>query len=434
MLPQNDSSGPLVRQIAQFSRMTVARIVDVSWTEPQGERLAMVTERGTVHLLEMPFSAFMWPPPRRRKVARKSVAETSEASNSAVSIASGAIGAAYQAAKPSVTRSRRSSANTPAPGNTLRDSAAQGDRAIAATISHSLGKTGNAINQLRHTGENRVSLPPGAAIPSAACVTWLKGCKSQALATVGGGLVRTFPCSRSSAVAGKRIARANKYRDVKMPLLPDDVVAPVVHQIVDLGTPEEYFDLSDVEMEAGNTMTLKSQARAAAPPLYGLDATIPHAEIESSAPYQPFHTDRRVALFQYDQGGAAAELDLVSAMLANASLGDQPSSRKRKKRSDRAAMDAWAFGQDIAAVKLDVGLSISPDDDEAGDDHAALPASAMERVMQYGQKEQIVVTTRRRRGVRQGDPDEDGFFEDDREVLDFVDQSLSRDAQHRELG
>jgi hypothetical protein len=48
----------------------------------------------------------------------------------------------------------------------------------------------------------------------------------------------------------------------------------------------------------------------------------------------------------------------------------------------------------------------------------------MERVMKVGDEEQIVVTTRRRRGARQGDPDEDGFFEDDCEVLDYADQRV----------
>jgi hypothetical protein len=50
-LSPSESSGPQVRQVAQFSRMTVARIVDVIWSEPHGEHLAVVTERGTVHLL-----------------------------------------------------------------------------------------------------------------------------------------------------------------------------------------------------------------------------------------------------------------------------------------------------------------------------------------------------------------------------------------------
>ena len=64
--PHTGIHGPHVRQIAQFSRMTVARIIDVVWTFPHGERAAMVTEPGTVHILDLPASAFTWPPPRRK--------------------------------------------------------------------------------------------------------------------------------------------------------------------------------------------------------------------------------------------------------------------------------------------------------------------------------------------------------------------------------
>lgn len=443
-LSPNDSTGPQVRQIAQFSRMTVARIVDVSWAEPQGERIAMVTERGTVHLLDMPFSASMWPAPRRRKATPENAAEVSEPSSSAVSIASGAFGAAYHAAKPFVTRPRRSSANIPAvTGNTIRDSATHGGRVIAASISNSLGKTGTAINQLRHTGENRVSLPPSNALPSTACVTWVKGRKFHTLSAVGGGVVRTFPwkARRSSAHAGKRAARPSGYKDMKAPLLPDDIIAPAVRQIVDFGSQEEYLDLSDREMEAGNTMTLNPRPQAASAD-QSIDAAIPQAEIESSAPYQPFHTDRRVTLCEYNRATTApvvTPMDSVSNLLANASLEEPaPSKKKKKNRSqpepaeqaeapEAAAPEGsvWAFGQDIPAVKLEVGLPMVIEDDLGGpEDHRALPPSAMERVMQYGGEEQIVVTTRRRRGARQGDPDEDGFFEDDCEVLDFADQRV----------
>lgn len=425
-LAQNETIGPQVRQIAQFSRMTVARIVEVAWSEPHGDRLAMVTERGTIHLLDMPFSSFMWPPPRRRKVAQKGGPEASEGSSSAVSIASGAIGAAYQVAKPFVSRSRRGSSNTVSPsgGNTLRDSAAQGGRVIAASITHSLGKTGTAINQLRHTGENRVSLPPSVSLPSAACVSWLRSRRSQSLYSIGGGLIRVFPCSSriSSSVPGKRVSRANKYKDIKVPLLPHDIVAPIVRQIVELGAADEYLELSEAEMDAGNTMTLKPP-RASAAPHHGMDATIPQAEIESSAPYQPFHTDRRVVLCEYGR------VDSASVLLANTSLDDKPGKKKKNKHNSDASngtlAGAWAFGQEIPCVKIDLGLPATADDDYIGpDDHMALPQSAMERVMQYEGTESIVVTTRRRRGARQGDVDEDGFFEDDCEVLDFADQRV----------
>ncbi|QUC19759.1 uncharacterized protein UV8b_04000 [Ustilaginoidea virens] len=442
-LSQHETIGPQVRQVAQFSRMTVARIVDVAWSEPLGDRLAMVTERGTIHLLDMPVSSFMWPPPRRRrKVASRAGAEVAEPSHSAVSIASGALGAAYQAAKPFVSRSRRGSSNavSPSAGTTLRDSAAQGGRVIAASISHSLGKTGTAISQLRHTGENRVSLPP-CVLPSAGCISWLRGRKSHSLSSIGRGLIRVFPCRTrvSSSAPGKKISRVNKYKDIKMPLLPDDAVAPLVRQVVELGVADEYLELSEAEMEAENTLTLKPR-RTQPAPQNGPDATIPQAEIESSAPYQPFHTDRRVVLYEYARAEASSVL-LACSTLEDKSAGKR--NRKQKEEEDDemsaetfqgleaepgpapAPATAWTFGQNISSIQLDLGLPASNDEDLVGpDDHMALPQSAMERVMQYGDAEQIVVTTRRRRGNRQGDGDEDGFFEDDCEVLDFADQRV----------
>ena len=437
-IPTTDSPGPQVRQLAQFSRMTVARIVDVVWAGPQGERIAMVTERGTVHLLDMPFSAFMWPPPRRRKVAKENAGDPAEAATSAVSIASGAFGAAYQAAKPFVTRSRRSSSNNPpaVSGNMLRDSAAHGGRVIAASITSSIGRTGMAINQLRHTGENRVSLPLSAALPASGRVAWIRSRKTYHLCGAGGGIVRMFPSKtrQPSTQSGKRSSRTSRGRDMKVPSLPDDVIPPAVRQILDHGAQDEYLDLSDGEMETGNTMTLNRSRPQSQLVDQLTTSAIPQAEIESSAPYQPFHTDRRVAISEY-VAEQVAQLDAVSAMLAETSVEERPVSRKKRNRqqpllhsSDRdGASDAatWVFGQDISVIRRDMGVPQVIDEDAAGpNDHMALPPSAMERVMQYGDEEQIVVTTRRRRGGPRPGEDEDGFFEDDCEVLDFADQRV----------
>ncbi|KAF5027246.1 hypothetical protein F66182_662 [Fusarium sp. NRRL 66182] len=430
----NTSTGPQVRQIAQFSRMTVARIVDVAWTQAQSERLAMVTERGTVHLLDMPSSAFMWPAPRRRQAVQESGTATPEQPNTAVSLATGAFGAAYQAAKPFVSRPRRSSANVPnMAGNTLKDSAAMGGRVIAASISNSLGKTGTAINQLRHTGENRVSLPPSSNLPSASCVTWVRSRRHQGLFVVGDGLVRAFSCRtrRSSVQAGRRVTRASRYHDYTVPILPSDLVAPAVRQMVDLGAQEEILDLSDGDMDAGNTLTLNTRPRVVSAD-HSMESSIPQAEIESSAPYQPFHTDRRVTLCEYRRG-TTDQIEAVSTILAETSLEENSTKKKKKKGQpvesgvfrEASNTTAWAFGQDIPVVRLDLGLpTVAEEEYDGPRGHLALPPSAMERVMQYGDEEQIVVTTRRRRGVQGASQGEDGFFEDDCEVLDFADQRV----------
>jgi WD40 repeat protein len=446
------SSGPRVRQIAQFSRMTVARIVDVAWTRPNGERLAMVTERGTVHLLDLPPTAFTWPPPRRRR-AQEAKNPAAEGPTSAVAIASHALSSVRDVARPLINRQHRSNSNTaPLTGAGIGDYAAHGGKAIAASISHSLGKTGNAISQLRHTGENRVSLPSSTTLPGQSCVTWVAGRRDHSLFVLGGGVVRIFPSKSRKAAAGadRRAPRLARYTDYQVPLLPDDTLAPLVKNILD---PDEYLDLTERDLDAGNNTMVLNQPRLR-PRIHdhSAESSIPQAEIESSAPYQPFHTDRRVALFEL--GVSQQELDLTALMAATSldeTSSPEPMSSRRKKTprqtptqgtpstakssSSASPSGAWAFGQPLQATKLDMGLphlledeSFSNNSGPPLDASRALPASAMERILQRtGEDEdgaQIVVTTRRRRGAAVSALDEDGFFEDDCEVLDFADQRV----------
>ncbi len=431
------SGGPRVRQIAQFSRMTVARVVAVAWTRPNGERLAMVTERGTVHLLDLPSSAFTWPPPRRRR-AQEDKTAIAEGPATAVSIASNALSSVRDVARPLINRPRRSNSNAPPAPSGIGEYATHGGKVIAASISHSLGKTGNAINQLRHTGENRVSLPSSTTLPSPSCVVWVSGKRDHSLFVLGGGLVRTFPAKSRRIPSGtdKRAPRLSRYTDLQVPLLPDDVLSPLVKNILD---PDEYLDFAERD-DGNNTMVLHQPRPRPRAHDHSAESSIPQAEIESSAPYQPFHTDRRVAL--YELGPSQQELDLT-ALMAATSLDEPPSeitSRKKKPRQTpahdippsttaKSSSGTWVFGQPIHATKLDLGVAHLLEDESFNvplDASRALPAEAMERILQRtGDDEAIVVTTRRRRGpLAAGGRDEDGFFEDDCEVLDFADQRV----------
>lgn len=440
------STGPRVRQIAQYSRMTVARIVDVSWMKPRGECIAMVTERGTVHLLELPESALVWPPPRRRIRPEESAAtNVTEGGTSAVSIATGALNSAWDAARPLIDRSRRSSGNAPqTTGSRFVEHANYGGKMIAAGISHSLGKTGSAINQFRHSGDNRISLPPSSNAPGPSCVILVANRKDHSLFVLGDGLVRTFPQRprRVRKPDGRLSAtRFRRYKDFKLPRLPDDLISPCVKRLID---PDEYLDLMEKDDGVNNTMVLNAGPKLARRNV-SAESSIPQAEIESSAPYQPFHTDRRVTLCEYvaEQAAVApaSQLPTVSVLLADTHLDDKPArpSPRRKPKpvvakepvSDTGG--AWAFGQAIAVNRLTTAhWHISEEEafDMSTDEVRALPQSAMERSVLHQHREdeedQIVVTTRRRRGGgRHGDlDDDDGFFEDDCEVLDFADQRV----------
>ncbi|KAI1267426.1 hypothetical protein F5Y18DRAFT_337696 [Xylariaceae sp. FL1019] len=421
----NNGHATRVRQIAQFSRMTVARIVDVAWAQPNGERAAMVTERGTVHLLDMPPSAFTWPPPRRRAANPETAGGGSEIAPSAVSIASNALSSAYGVTRPLITRQRRANSNSTSQGSsTIMDHASYGGKVLAAGISHSLGNAGTAINHLRHTGENRVSLPLRNMSAGMSCAMWITGKKHHTLFVIGDGLVRMFPSKSrqpSFRKEGPR-TRGNKSTDFKLRDLPDDLIAQSVKQIID---PVDELDLVNQNHDGSNTLVLHPRPRSVDSD-HSPEAAIPQAEIESNAPYQPFHTDRRVCLHMYREGGDAG-LSTVIQHMESVTLDAAPK-RGKKRQPKSSGNQAWAFGQAISTTKLDLGLPSAMDEDISNsiDDHRALPVSAMERVLQVGENdEQIVVTTRRRRGGdRAPDADEDGFFEDDCEVLDFADQRV----------
>ncbi|KAI0476790.1 hypothetical protein F4859DRAFT_480214 [Xylaria cf. heliscus] len=421
----NNGHATRVRQVAQFSRMTVARIVDVAWARPNGERAAMVTERGTVHMLDMPLSAYTWPPPRRRAAAPETIRGGSENASSAVSLASNVLSSAYGATRPLLNTHRRSTSNSQST-STIMDHASYGGKVLAAGISHSLGNAGTAISHLRHTGENRVSLPLRSMLAGPSCATWITSKKHHTLFVVGDGQVRMFPSKSRRPSLRKdrpRNARGTRYNDFKLRDLPNNLIAPSIKQMFD---PIEHLDLSTPDHDGGNTLVLHPRPRLAE-----LDrspeAAIPQAEIESNAPYQPFHTDKRVSLHVYKGENSENSISSVIQHMQLATLDDAP--RRPKRRDTKPVADqAWAFGQPIGTVRLDLGLPIVIDEEVSNsiDDHRALPVSAMERVLQVGENdEQIVVTTRRRRGGgRAVGGDEDGFFEDDCEVLDFADQRV----------
>jgi len=213
--------------------------------------------------------------------------------------------------------------------------------------------------------------------------------------------------------------------EFRLPSLPDLKFPPDfardLHHVGDLELTER--DIEESRWKA-------RQASPPAPQTHGTESSIPQAEIESNAPYQPFHTDQRVALRVYTYEEDPLPSPSVSALLSPPGLAVQ-----NKSKDTRPPTTPWIFGGLIKSKKLDVGPTHNPEDEfDLPIDHRALPSSAIERVMRVTDSteevEHIVITTRRRKGVSRtspdgiGDVDEEGFFEDDCEVLDFASQRV----------
>lgn len=415
-------NGAHVRQIAQYSRMTIARVVDVVWTSPHGERAAMVTERGTVHVLDLPASAFTWPPPRRKVVTTKPEDEASSTALSAAGVASSAFSSVWTGVRPLVTRKRRSSTGIPSLSATsVKSQAGHGTQALAAGISRSVGAATGRMNEMRKSSNTKLHLPNSTSNPNRACIRLSNGKRNDSVLVLGGGVVGlyTIKSRRADRPADKQKAsKGAKYVEFRLPNLPEVALTPDtirdIHQTGD-------FDLTDGEIKTDRAKARQATIQGDRP--RGAESSIPQAEIESNAPYQPFHTDRRVGLHVYSHDPEPITSPSVSALL---------SPEGTKFTSTTKLNKAWAFGGPIQTSRLEVG---PPQDTEDSfydpSDHRALPSSAIERVTRVTDSnedtEQIVVTTRIRKSARSGTEnggDEEGFFEDDCEVLDFASQRV----------
>lgn len=406
-----------IREIARFTRMTVAKIIDVVWTEPKGERFAIVTERGTVHIFDMPTAAFQWPPPRRTKRPASLPSNPSPSNNDSDNTvppvpASSALSAALDLVtgktQPLLAAVRGRPANI---GNALAGlggltftagAGAKGGKAVAAGFNKSVGAATGTVNTIRHLGENRLALPGSSSAVVPGCVRWLSGKDQGLIVVTGGGLLRIHSIRQSTnQKAAKRRPSVLGGKPIEFSLLSASHGSKKVIPNDDTAIDPEL----DKTSTSPHGFWIPYAADAAPKPLKITAHPLSCAEIETNAPYQPFHTDRRIQFYIYDQP------DLLS----------DPHGQVE----DSAP---WAFGEEIPATKIGVGS-----DSIVGEDGHNPPTQMENFISVEGNDEegrQVIVTTRRKRGVRRGPTREDAggaeedFFEDDCEVVDFAEKRV----------
>ena len=410
-LPEGNSANHgLIRQIAQFTRLTVATIIDVAWTEPQGERLAIVTDRGTVHIHDIPTSSFQWPPSRRsaRRVTgpESSTGASSEPGTPAVSTLtssayrSTAMNMVNGTTQPflAAVRGRPASISNPFTAlsglNLTAGAGSKGTKVVAAGISKSVGAATGTVNTLRHIGENRLHIPGSSRGVIPGCVRWMGGKDRSLIAVAGGGSLRLHGVRQSSNVnPGKRRPSVLGDRPVEL-VIPDVQGQPQTR-------PGRQLLLGHDETPTGGSYwPTASPARHSHMPERGDTHPLSYAEIETNAPYQPFHTDRRINLHIYADGKGTAEIHHL------------------QERSP------WVFGEEIPTVQISSGSTETEENEELDG-----LTGRMENVVRVegneDDGEQVVVTTRRKRG-RKGESgvEDDDFFEEDCEVVDYASERV----------
>lgn len=236
-----DGRAPFVREVKRFTRMTEANIVDVVWAQPRGEKLAVVTDRGTVHIYDIPLASYRWPAPRR--VRRPSASGTAGTAGTGPTILEHDTDAA---AHPEQLESRISAALNVVAGRTQplfaavrgrptsagsaltgwRDlviparTGATSGKAVTAGFNKSVGAATGTVNSLRHLGENRISLPTSTSPILPGCVSWLGQRNQGFIAVSGGNVVKIHRVTQSTNPrAGRRRSSvaANKPLEFTIP-------------------------------------------------------------------------------------------------------------------------------------------------------------------------------------------------------------------------
>jgi hypothetical protein len=412
--------GPHVRQVARFARMTVTNVIDVAWSAPRMDKVAVVTDKGTVHMFPMPSSAFQWPPARRIRPAAQAKPNEEPASTGR----GGAINSAMQTlngtAKPwlDAVRARNPSGGSRFSFSSLGVTPAAGaksGKAVAAGV-------GKSINNIRHAGDNKLALPASPSGVKPYSMRWLSGRGRGSIAVVSGGVLQIWRVQMRPGSSKGKSANAtsiSKKKVVEFGLAPirDSALPPSVAEQL-FPQPE---DPEPTQGCYGEWLPRSLPSRKlGAKGVKASPAPLSFSEIETNPPYQPFYTDRRVTRFVYSRPFAEVQASSTSEF--------QPPTPGLTSDLHHNNDDApWLFGEDVEAIRVSSPAAHIYDSGE--DDLVAGVAARIENklILRDGEEEveQVVVTTRRRRVRREGaEEDEEGFFEDDCEVLDFAEDRV----------
>ncbi|KAI5304627.1 hypothetical protein KEM56_006237 [Ascosphaera pollenicola] len=403
---------PIVRQVGRYARMTTSKIVDAIWTMPNCDRFAVVTQKGTVHVHALPHTAFQWPPPRRltppskpilSAASKEQFSEENGSSNGPANPLSTAWKYVGHRTQPllAATNFRKPSVPNLSGASALEVSAAaglRGKKAVAAGFSKSVGAATGTVSTIRHSRDNKLHLPTFSHDALPGRIAWLDTPSGLALGVIDTSVFNAYTIQRSSHPTNNRGSNGRPWTVVGSKLV--DMKLP---SIVQASSHLEPLFLATPPRETGGfwtlpTMTASYQAQGSK----SWSQPLSQAELDSNSPYLPFHTDRRVSVRIYSSSHG----------------GENPD-------------EPWAFGAPIPSLRLNV-CSPASDEENQDDDQVAHMVNHVSAEGAVGDKKQVVITTRRKKRnniqasqlTARGLTEEDGFFEDDCEVLDFAEDRV----------
>ena len=335
-----------VRQIARYERLSPSTIVDIAWDGPTGYRFALLTKNRTVHIFDLPRTAFQWPPATVKKNRPSSApvepalakidhdpAPSGGFLASAMSIAGRTqpMLANLRGRAPSISSGLTGAAPSGigfASTTTIRSSG----RAVAAGLSKSLGAASETVTSIRHANQSRLHLKFPARVGK---FCWSRRDGKSILAILDETNIKNYYVRKTKPRETRQsetvsVFDARKAVAVKLPK-PTELKT---------GRISNEFESDDKNMEHSLVSFWKPRSSR------DVSSRTPHplasAEIETNAPYQPFHSDRRVTL-SVKPGEAASVMNFYS-------------SPHRGQSSNQMPGDRWIFGDDISVSTQSIAI------------------------------------------------------------------------------
>jgi WD40 repeat protein len=306
-LSSTTSTKPIVRNIFKSTRMTVTKIIDVAWSEPHGQRFALLSENGTVHIHEIPASRFEWPPKRRSPKSRPAQRSQSEESRAAKAGYGGyAINAINGASEWYKNARQRSLSGQMTLGGLAMTPANLSRKAVKAGLKQGASAIAQGANNLYHVNDNKLHMHSQLDVLRPRSIRLLTGRNLHGyLGVVAAGTIylyqiKTVTSSRSTSGPTKYHAKISKKGiNFVVDAIPSDQFAPAVRAIIE-SRASGASTLPDGAVVSGlwSLRAPQTSLRTAVYSARGEDWRN-MVEYTTNPAYVAFHQDARVSLFGF---------------------------------------------------------------------------------------------------------------------------------------
>ena len=328
----------VLTEVARFSRNTEASIIDVSWQNPYGEVVAMLTAKGTVHLHPLPPEATTWPL-KPRAYSSKMISEddggsdrphSNDWASTAMSSAKMAFGSLSSVAR------RRSGSGSPKAqptslyssiGSTIGSVANSSSRYVAKGVTSGYGFASDKLAYIRHAGDNKIHLPPSHLVRFAPRrIQFFGSAHSGSISVIEEGRFSVYPYKIQQLPSSRKGVPPQHFAAIEtrspprcnIPPLPDVLFPPVFAAV--LKDPATRTDYGGLESDEGGNEEFGERRPSIAKPRARLDQTAivsgfhPHyredewraaAEMTSIAKKIPIYRQPQVRFFVFEEGSRA---------------------------------------------------------------------------------------------------------------------------------